>query len=241
MQPMERDIDLLPRDMPAADHPLMQNDAAVRTLGDLIDVRENQTQGTPELDAVDEEDLADLDVSEALTFPHTKRRRGGSASPDDATDFDADARTASPPDDEEDAEYLTREDFVDSMNRTDPDPNTGADDDDFIGDAGLDRAPDMTGTVTGVIRGLGTHLPQDLGPDGFQIEDPEAAGDPRLVGIADDEDSFTDDNDQMDADETAAGDAASGDDLASDGGHIPTAKPDIDMRDDALDATRQLK
>lgn len=233
---MERDIDLLPRDMPGPDHPLMENNAHVRTLSDLIDVRENQTQGTPELDAVDEEELDDLDVSEALTFPHTKRRRGSDAAQGDTTDFDADARTASAPDDAEDAEYLTREDFVDSMNRTDPDPNTGADDDDFIGDAGVDRAPDMTGTVTGVIRGLGTHLPQDLGPDGFQIEEPEAAGDPRLVGIAEDEDSFTDDNDQMDTDETA-----SGDELAADGGHIPTAKPDIDMRDDALDATRQLK
>ncbi len=260
------DQDLKPQDMPPPNHPLMQSGAEIRTLSDLIDARENQAQGTPELDGEDQEDLDNLDVSEALTFPHKKRRREPTL--DDITDFDGDARTSSPADDEDDASYMTRADVVDSMNETDPDPNTGmGGDDEFIGDSGgTGRATDITGTVTGAIRGLGTHLPQDLGGDGFQIIEPEEL-DPRAAAnvgaainpandeteagdalnpnlMADDEEdditafSLSDDTaaDPMNADERLLGD-----DLATDGGQIPIAKPDVDSRDEALDATRQLK
>lgn len=242
------EADIKPQDMPRPNHPLMQNDAEVRTLGDLVDVRENQTQGSPEIDAEDDAEIDDLDVSEALTFPHKKRQRNNEMAA--ATDFDADARTSSRPDDRDDASYMTREDVVDSMLETDPDPNAGADDDDFIEGAGLDRAPDITGTVTGINRGMATHLPQDIGRDGFQIQEPEAAGDPGVIkpgDVVDDEDDMADphsgadptmrsDNDAMDEDESLLED-----DVASDGGRIPTARPDIDNRDEALDATRQLQ
>lgn len=207
--------DLKPQDMPSPSHPLLENDAEVRSLGELIDVRENQSQGTPELDAEDDEDL---DVSAALTFPHTKRQRD--TTPDDITDFDGDARTSSPADDADDMSYMGRADVEQSMLETDPDPNTGSDEDDLVGDAGLGRAPDLTGTVTGIAPGMGTHLPQDLGAGGFQIEEPDANLDARVDGS--DEPPLEDD-------------------LASDGGRIPTAKPNINTRDEALDATRQLQ
>ena len=233
---MEQDIK--PQDMPSPNHPLMQNDAEVRTLSDLIDVRENQAKGSPELDGEDDDDL---DVSEALTFPHKKRRRG--ATPVETTDFDGDARTASPADDEDDSSYMTRADVEDSMNETDPDPNTGMGEEEFIGDAGAGRAPDMTGTVTGAIRGLGTHLPQDLGADGFQVIEPEEL-DPRAaanVGAA--INPANDETEPGDAlNPSLSGVAADDEDtLGSDGGQIPTTKPDVDNRDEALDATRRLK
>ncbi len=221
-----------------------ENDDEVRSLGDLIDARENPSQDDVAVAQIQGDD-EDLDVSAALTFPQKKRRGGDDDQGDvDATDFDADARTSSAPDDEDDASYMTRADFVDSMNQTDPDPNTGADEDDFIGDADLGRAPDLTGTVTGIDRGMATHLPQDIGRGGFQIVEPEAAGDPRALDAGDevdDEDdmadpSMGDDSDVMGQDETLLED-----DLRSDGGRIPTRPPDVDSRDEALDATRQLQ
>ena len=52
----------------------------------------------------------------------------------------------------------------------DPDDLYSADDEDEV------FAADQTGTVQGIARGFGTHLPQDLGRDGFQVEEiPDAA------------------------------------------------------------------
>lgn len=54
---------------------------------------------------------------------------------------------------------------------------------------------DITGTAAGIARGFGSHLPLDLGADGFQIEEmPQQAVGRRLVRGADEElDDYDDD------------------------------------------------
>lgn len=209
-----------------------EDEDEVRNLGDLIDARENPTQDDVAVVESEGED-EDLDIEDALTFPQKRRvHLRDLARADAATDFDADARTATPADDADDASYMTRADLVDSMNLTDPDPNAGADEDDFIGDANIDRAPDITGTVTGINRGMATHLPQDIGRDGFQIEEPEAIGDPQLLDETDD----ADDRAYLSMEDDALLDEDDGD-----AGVLPVRRPDVDTRDEALDATRRLK
>lgn len=283
---------MLPRDLPPKNHPLLQNDDEVNTLADLINVRENRSQDTEELPGALNDD--DLDVSAALTFPHKSDRnqtypgRVGEALGDEETDFDADARTTAPAVGDAETEYLTRRDFEEEMLDADPDPNAGADENDYIaGDVNLGRAPDQSGTVTGAVRGLGTHLPQDLGAGGFQIIEPEElAGelpDARLsdatdhtfanarlqdpAGLAGDESGSSNEAPRIEPEPSLAdlrGAAPSpaapddggtenmadvmnqderllGDDLATDGGQIPTAPSHPATRDEALDATRQLQ
>jgi len=222
---------LLPRDMPSKNHPLLQNNAEVRDLADLIDARSDHAGDTvKDLENYD----PNLDVDDALTFPHTDaskvRARAADTLLNDTSsvaDFDADARTRSAPDDADDDSYMTRADFEDEMLETDPDPNAGADkSQDFITGAGLDRAPDLSGTVTGIARGMSTHLPQDLGADGFQIEEPEALGDARVT--------------QADIDRVEAEDAERADPDAP-GDIIPTTGGEPASRDEALDATRQIR
>jgi hypothetical protein len=129
---------------------------------------------------------------------------------------------------------MTRADVAASMLETDPDPNVGADEGDFLGDAGLDRAPDITGTVRGIDRGMATHLPQDIGRDGFQIEEPEASGDPRaLAGTGD----KTDDASGRVGRRRAAARGR----LGLGRRPHPGRPPDVDSRDEALDATRRLE
>ena len=65
------------------------------------------------------------------------------------------------------------EDFEAEMLETDPAPNVGGmDDADFYSADDEDGAlgTDQSGTVAGIARGFGTHLPQDLGAGGFQVE-----------------------------------------------------------------------
>lgn len=202
-------------DMPSAHHPLMENDDEIRNLSDLIDARDDRTRN--DIDAGRLVNDSDLDIEEALTFPHKKREPSSADLTPTLSDFDADARTASPADDPDDASYMTRDDFEASMLETDPDPNAGANEDETLGQ-GEGRAADITGTVTGIARGMATHLPQDLGAGGFQIEEPEISGDTRARN--------SEPNDEN---------------SDSDGGIIPTPPANPASRDDALDATRQLK
>jgi hypothetical protein len=214
-------------DMPSDHHPLLENDDDIRELSDLIDARENQSHdlfNTREAERNDQQ----IDIEDALTFPH-KTGKSTPSSVDllpDTTDFDADARTHSEPDDEDDMSYMTRADFVDSMEETDPDPNTGMSSDELLEGAGLDRAPNMTGTVQGIGRGFSTHLPLDLGADGFQIMDPENSSDPRAEA------------DPLEDEESETEAWLNEDD--GDAGVIPTAPVNINNSDEALDATRRL-
>jgi|GEM_PF-3169818 hypothetical protein len=121
------------RDMPPADHPLMENDADVETLSDLVDARRDHDYDAPALPG--------------------------------------DGRGPRPTDPDEDS-YLTRRDLEDAMIPVDEAPDAGSDVDGILGDFGDDRVPDITGTVRGLTRGTATHLPQDIGGNGFQIEEP---------------------------------------------------------------------
>ena len=63
-------------------------------------------------------------------------------------------------------------DFVAEMLEADPDLNAGMDEGDFYSAADEDgtEGTDQSGTVAGIARGFGTHLPQDFGAGGFQVE-----------------------------------------------------------------------
>jgi len=233
---------MINRDLPPPDHPLLENTDEVRSLGDLIDARENPTQDDVAVREI-KGDEDDLDIEDALTFPH-KKKQPREMTLDDVTDFDGDARTSGANADDAEAEYATREDFVRAMNQTDPDADAGDDEEDYLDGTDLSHAPGIEGTVTGAIRGLGTHLPQDLGRDGFQIIEPEELQgeihDPRLPegeGHTFADARLEDPDDP--ASQRALEDAD--DDPAADGGRIPTRDPHPVTRDDALDATRQLR
>ncbi len=65
------------------------------------------------------------------------------------------------------------EDFEAEMLETDPAPSAGGmNDADFYSadDEDGTLGTDQSGTVTGIARGFGTHLPQDFGAGGFQVE-----------------------------------------------------------------------
>ena len=198
---------LLPQDMPPANHPLFENDADVRTLGDLVDARTENLR-----DDVDEGDRDD-----------------GSTGKTAYDDID-------PEDD-----YLTREDFVETaLLDTDPDENAGDDMSEMLPGAGLDRAPDMTGTVTGIAPGMATHLPLDYGADGFQIVEPEETGDTRSRSRIDISDSDL----PSALEDLAATDpfssALADDETEADGHRIPVQLDQAGSADDALDATRRM-
>ena len=222
------------RDMPSAHHPLMENDEDIRNLSDLINARDDRSRN--DIDDGDLKNDNSLDIEEALTFPHKKHELTSAERTPALTDFDGDAQTKSPADDEEDIEYMGRPDFMDAMNETDPDPSAGDDPSDTMGE-GENRAADITGTVTGIARGMATHLPQDIGADGFQIEGPEMSGDPRVSDASTD----PDDPNASDLDADVLGDTPGyGDDAAGDdGGRIPTPPANPASADDALDATRR--
>ena len=199
---------LLPRDMPPANHPLFENDADVRTLGDLVDARTENLR----------DDVDEGDRDEGST--------GKSAY--DATD----------PDDD----YQTREDFVASaMLDSDPDEDAGGDGDGLIPGAGLNRAPDITGTVRGLAPGMATHMPLDYGADGFQIIEPEEAGETRpraRIDISDNDlPSALEDLAETDPYNSALAD----DENEADGHRTPVQKDHAGSADDALDATRRLR
>lgn len=148
-------------------------------------------------------------------------------------------------------------DFEAEMLEADPAPNDGMDDGDFYSasDETGTLGTDQSGTVAGIARGFGTHLPQDFGAGGFQVEAiPDRAL--RLQGrpLADGEelDDYDDDTD------TGKGDAPGK--LAADSepfAHAVSTDPDADgeptpgripihdrapaSTDDELDATGRLK
>lgn len=206
MKAFAEEAGLKPQDMPPANHPLFENNAEVRSLGDIVDARS--------------EGLTD-DVADGVR--------------DDAST----GKTAFDALDEED-EYMTRADFEDSMLSSDPDGDAGDDSREMIAGAGLDRAPDITGTVRGLAPGMSTHLPLDLGADGFQIIEPEDAGDLRVNALDVTNFDLADSLEELakiDPYDTALADA----EAEGDGHRIPIS-PDgnVMSADDTLDATRRL-
>jgi hypothetical protein len=148
-------------------------------------------------------------------------------------------------------------DFEAEMLEADPAPNDGMDDEDFYSasDETGTLGTDQSGTVAGIARGFGTHLPQDFGAGGFQIEAiPDRAL--RLQGRPPADGEELDDYD----DETDEGKFDARGRLAADSepfAHAVSADPDADreptpdripLRDQAavntdeeLDATRKMK
>jgi hypothetical protein len=67
-------------------------------------------------------------------------------------------------------------DFTAEMLPSDPADDPDVDPDDLYADEDQIWSTDQTGTVEGIARGFGTHLPQDLGRDGFHVEEiPDSA------------------------------------------------------------------
>lgn len=148
-------------------------------------------------------------------------------------------------------------DFEAEMLEADPAPDAGMDEGDLYSaedEQGV-FATDGTGTVEGIARGFGTHLPQDIGAGGFQVETiPDSALNLRARPLADGEelDDYDDDADdgQFDAKGKLAQDSEPFSHMVSDDpdadteptpDRIPLKQPHPGNMDDALDATRQIK
>ena len=111
------------------------------------------------------------------------------------------------------------------------------------------------GTVAGIARGFGTHLPQDIGAGGFQVETiPDSALKlpPRPLADGEELDDYDDDTDdgKYDAKGKLAADSepfahavsqAPDADAAPDGNRIPVKQSHPSSTDDELDATGAMK
>ena len=147
-------------------------------------------------------------------------------------------------------------DFEAEMLETDPAPSDGMDGADLYsaGDESLGFT-DQTGTVDGIARGFGTHLPQDIGAGGFQVETiPDRVLNLKSKPLADGEelDDYDDDADtgQFDAKGKLAADSepfahtVSNDpdaDAEPTPNRIPVKNRAPMTADDELDATGKMK
>ena len=148
-------------------------------------------------------------------------------------------------------------DFEAEMLEADPVPGAGMDEGDLFSaedQAGFSAA-DGSGTVAGIARGFGTHLPQDIGAGGFQVESiPDSVLKLRTRPLADGEELDDYDDDADDGKDDASGALAADSepfshmvstdpdaDTEPTPGRIPLKQPRPSAEDDALDATRQMK
>ena len=140
-------------------------------------------------------------------------------------------------------------DFEAEMLMTDPAANEGMNPDDLYSADDEDEsfATDQTGTVPGIARGFGTHLPQDIGANGFQVETlPDAAFLSLRHPLADGEEL-----DDYDDDKAESGSGSNSQPFAhmvsENGDHEPTPDriPVKNRRpattDEELDATQAMK
>lgn len=147
-------------------------------------------------------------------------------------------------------------DFEAEMLETDPAPGEGMNPDDLYseGDERGVFSADATGTVAGIARGFGTHLPQDIGQDGFQVEaipDSALRMSPRPLADGEELDDYDDDTDEGkdDAKGKLAADSEPfshmvsepGGDGTAMGGQIPVKQRLPSSTDDELDATGAMK
>ncbi len=147
-------------------------------------------------------------------------------------------------------------DFEAEMLETDPAPGEGMNPDDLYseGDEHSVFSADATGTVAGIARGFGTHLPQDIGRDGFQVEaipDSALRMSPRPLADGEELDDYDDDTD--DGKDDARGELAAdsepfshmvsepGGDGTAMNGQIPVKQRRPSTTDDELDATGAMK
>jgi len=148
-------------------------------------------------------------------------------------------------------------DFEAEMLEADPAPDAGMDAGDLYSaeDENGVFATDQSDTVAGIARGFGTHLPQDIGAGGFQVETiPDSALKlpPRPLADGEELDDYDDDTDDghFDARGKLAQDSEPfshmvSDDPDADGeptpDRIPLKSARVSATDDELDATRQMK
>lgn len=149
------------------------------------------------------------------------------------------------------------EDFEAEMLEADPAPNDGMDSADLFSAADEDGTlgADQTGTVAGIAPGFGTHLPQDFGAGGFQVEaipDRVLSMQARPLAEGEELDDYDDDTDAG-KDDARGKIAADSEPFA----HAVSLDPDADSEptpnripikgraaastDDELDATRRMK
>jgi len=159
-------------------------------------------------------------------------------------------------------------DYEAEMNEADPAAGEGFDPDDLYSAAGEGFDPDdlysaadedalsstdQTGTVAGIARGFGTHLPQDFGSGGFQVEalpDAALALQRRPLREGEELDDY-DDEDDANGQYDVSGDLARASEPGANPappsggeptpGRIPVKPAHPHTTDDELDATRQLK
>ena len=140
-------------------------------------------------------------------------------------------------------------DFEAEMLMTDPAANEDRNPADLYSpDNGTgDLSVNQAGTVTGIARGFGTHMPQDIGADGFQVETlPNSALYSLRPPQADGEEL-----DDYDDDKAEAGSGSNSQPFAhmvpdAEGAEPPPGRIPIKARrpattDEELDATRQMK
>lgn len=118
-------------------------------------------------------DLVDARSSDSVRLAEPEDSEGGVD--DGEADFEAEMNPDDPPDEWESADdaYPARQDENDGIGET-----------------------DITGTARGIARGFGTHLPLDLGKDGFQIEEIPTAAVGKIGSVRDGEelDDYDDDD-----------------------------------------------
>lgn len=119
-------------------------------------------------------DLIDARSSDSIRLGQPDESVGGVDAGE--SDFEAEMNPDDPPEDWEEAD--------DSF------PAQSEDDEKGIGET------DITGTAAGIARGFGSHLPLDLGKDGFQIEEIPTAAMGRLGSVREGEelDDYDDDD-----------------------------------------------
>lgn len=140
-------------------------------------------------------------------------------------------------------------DFVAEMLMTDPASHEEISPDDlYSAEDEVERySTDQTGTVEGISRGFGTHLPQDIGAKGFQVETiPDRVLNSPRYTLADGEE--LDDYDDDKVDDISSPDSQPFGHMVSDSGdHQPTpGRIALKNRrpassDDELDGTRRMK
>ena len=143
------------------------------------------------------------------------------------------------------------QDFVVEMLETDPADE--ADPDDLYVDEDQVWSTDQPGTVEGIARGFGTHLPQDLGRGGFHVEEiPDAAlkRQPRVIHEGEELDDYDDNVNAHDSDyveeelsilsQPGMNDIDPSEEEAMPG-RIPIHGHRARAFDDKLDATREIE
>ncbi len=140
------------------------------------------------------------------------------------------------------------EDFEAEMLMTDPAPNEAMDPTDLYSpdNETEELFTDQTGTVAGIARGFGTHLPQDIGAGGFQVETlPKSALlAPRPLAEGEELDDYDDDKAEIGSGSNSQPFAhiiPDAKDTEPTPGRIPIKARRPATTDEELDATQQMK